>query len=77
MYSTFKVCFLELSEILFFNTFYQWLVEFMDVELMDAENHLNMKLMWTLIYLVTLIYTDVFSNDSKLQPKFLFWGRHG
>ena len=42
--STFKVCLLELSEILFFNTFYQWLVEFMDVELMDAEGHLNMKI---------------------------------
>ena len=32
------------AEILFFNTFYQWLVEFMDVELMDAEGHLNMKI---------------------------------
>ena len=61
--------FFELSEILFFkNIFHQWLVEFMDVELIDTESHLYMKRMWKLIYLINLVYTDVFHKDSNLYP---------
>ena len=35
--SKFMVCFLELSGIFFFNVFYPWLVESLDVEFMDME----------------------------------------